>query len=307
MLDYLSSLPGAMILGLIWTIMALGVFITYKILNIADLTVDGSFVTGGIVAAVLITNGMNFMLALLIATLAGAICGLITALLHTLLGIPAILAGILTQMALWSINLIISHSRSNISVYSFSYSVLFSQNNVYDGLWKIALIVAVFLGLLYLFFGTELGASIRATGNNQDMARAQGINTKLNIVIGLMISNGLVALSGALLAQYQGFADINMGKGAIVIGLCAVVIGTAIASKISTNFLVRLSGCAIGGLIYYIIYQTVVFMGLNPNLLKALAAVIVVIFLGVPYIRRKYGDKIKKHFTNKKSSAGGNE
>ncbi len=307
MLDYLSSLPGAMILGLIWTIMALGVFITYKILNIADLTVDGSFVTGGIVAAVLITNGMNFMLALLIATLAGAICGLITALLHTLLGIPAILAGILTQMALWSINLIISHSRSNISVYSFSYSVLFSQNNVYDGLWKIALIVAVFLGLLYLFFGTELGASIRATGNNQDMARAQGINTKLNIVIGLMISNGLVALSGALLAQYQGFADINMGKGAIVIGLCAVVIGTAIASKISTNFLVRLSGCAIGGLIYYIIYQTVVFMGLNPNLLKALAAVIVVIFLGVPYIRRKYGDKIKKHFTNKKISAGGNE
>jgi putative ABC transport system permease protein len=307
MLDYLSSLPGAMILGLIWTIMALGVFITYKILNIADLTVDGSFVTGGIVAAVLITNGMNFMLALLIATLAGAICGLITALLHTLLGIPAILAGILTQMALWSINLIISHSRSNISVYSFSYSVLFSQNNVYDGLWKIALIVAVFLGLLYLFFGTELGASIRATGNNQDMARAQGINTKLNIVIGLMISNGLVALSGALLAQYQGFADINMGKGAIVIGLCAVVIGTAIASKISTNFLVRLSGCAIGGLIYYIIYQTVVFMGLNPNLLKALAAVIVVIFLGVPYIRRKYGDKRKKHFTNKKIRAGGNE
>lgn len=307
MLDYLSSLPGAMVLGLIWTIMALGVFITYKILNIADLTVDGSFVTGGIVAAVLITNGMNFMLALLIATLAGAICGLITALLHTLLGIPAILAGILTQMALWSINLIISHSRSNISVYSFSYSVLFSQNNVYDALWKIALIVAVFLGLLYLFFGTELGASIRATGNNQDMARAQGINTKLNIVIGLMISNGLVALSGALLAQYQGFADINMGKGAIVIGLCAVVIGTAIASKISTNFLVRLSGCAIGGLIYYIIYQTVVFMGLNPNLLKALAAVIVVIFLGVPYIRKKYGDKIKKHFTNKKIRAGGNE
>ena len=307
MLDYLSSLPGAMVLGLIWTIMALGVFITYKILNIADLTVDGSFVTGGIVAAVLITNGMNFGLALLIATLAGAICGLITALLHTLLGIPAILAGILTQMALWSINLIISHSRSNISVYSFSYSVLFSQNNVYDALWKIALIVAAFLGLLYLFFGTELGASIRATGNNQDMARAQGINTKLNIVIGLMISNGLVALSGALLAQYQGFADINMGKGAIVIGLCAVVIGTAITSKISPNFLVRLSGAALGGLIYYIIYQTVVFIGLDTNLLKALAAVIVIVFLGIPYVKKTYGDKIKKHYKNKKISAGGNE
>ena len=307
MLDYLSSLPGAMVLGLIWTIMALGVFITYKILNIADLTVDGSFVTGGIVAAVLITNGMNFGLALLIATLAGAICGLITALLHTLLGIPAILAGILTQMALWSINLIISHSRSNISVYSFSYSVLFSQNNVYDALWKIALIVVVFLGLLYLFFGTELGASIRATGNNQDMARAQGINTKLNIVIGLMISNGLVALSGALLAQYQGFADINMGKGAIVIGLCAVVIGTAITSKISPNFLVRLSGAALGGLIYYIIYQTVVFIGLDTNLLKALAAVIVIVFLGIPYVKKTYGDRIKKHYKNKKLSAGGNE
>ena len=307
MLDYLSSLPGAMVLGLIWTIMALGVFITYKILNIADLTVDGSFVTGGIVAAVLITNGMNFGLALLIATLAGAICGLITALLHTLLGIPAILAGILTQMALWSINLIISHSRSNISVYSFSYSVLFSQNNVYDALWKIALIVAAFLGLLYLFFGTELGASIRATGNNQDMARAQGINTKLNIVIGLMISNGLVALSGALLAQYQGFADINMGKGAIVIGLCAVVIGTAITSKISPNFLVRLSGAALGGLIYYIIYQTVVFIGLDTNLLKALAAVIVIVFLGIPYVKKTYGDRIKKHYKNKKISAGGNE
>ena len=307
MLDYLSSLPGAMVLGLIWTIMALGVFITYKILNIADLTVDGSFVTGGIVAAVLITNGMNFGLALLIATLAGAICGLITALLHTLLGIPAILAGILTQMTLWSINLVISHSRSNISVYSLSYSVLFSQNNVYDALWKIAIIVALFLGLLYIFFGTELGASIRATGNNQDMARAQGINTKLNIVIGLMISNGLVALSGALLAQYQGFADINMGKGAIVIGLCAVVIGTAITSKISTNFLVRLSGAAVGGLIYYIIYQTVVFMGLNPNLLKALAAVIVIVFLGIPYVQKTYGDKIRKHFKNKKIKAGGNE
>ena len=300
MLDYLSSLPGAMVLGLIWTIMALGVFITYKILNIADLTVDGSFVTGGIVAAVLITNGMNFGLALLIATLAGAICGLLTALLHTLLGIPAILAGILTQMALWSINLIISHSRSNISVYSFSYSVLFSQMNVYDALWKIALIVAVFLGLLYIFFGTELGASIRATGNNQDMARAQGINTKLNIVIGLMISNGLVALSGALLAQYQGFADINMGKGAIVIGLCAVVIGTAIFSKIAKNFAVRLLTVAVGGILYYIVFQTVVFLGLDTDLLKMLAAIIVAIFLGVPYLKRTYWPRIKKHFADRK-------
>ena len=304
MLDYLSSLPGAITLGLIWSIMALGVYITYKVLNVADLTVDGSFVTGGIVAAVLITNGMNFFLALLIAIIAGAICGLITGLLHTCLGIPAILAGILTQMALWSVNLLISGGRSNISIASFSFKVLFSQVAVYDALWKIALIVAFFMIALYMFFGTELGASIRATGNNQDMSRAQGINTKLNIVIGLMISNALVALAGALLAQYQGYADINMGRGAIVIGLCAVVVGTAITTKISPNFLVRLLGCAVGGLIYYIIFQTVVFIGLDTNLLKALAAVIVIVFLGVPYLKDKYGNRIKKHYTNKHLAGG---
>ena len=307
MLNYLSSLPGAMTLGLIWAIMALGVYITYKILDIADLTVDGSFVTGGFVAAVLIVSGVNFFLALLIAFIAGALCGLITGLLHTLLGIPAILAGILTQMALWSVNLLIGSSRSNIAISSTSFSLLFSQSNVSDALWKIGLIVAIFIVLMYVFFGTELGASIRATGNNQDMSRAQGINTKFNIVLGLMISNGLVALSGALLAQYQGFADINMGKGAIVIGLCAVVIGTAIVSKISQNFLVRLLGVAIGGLIYYIVFQTVVFIGVDTNLLKMLAAIIVIIFLGVPYIRRKYGDKIKKHFINRKIAKGENK
>ena len=304
MLDYLASLPGAISLGLIWTIMALGVYITYKVLDIADLTVDGSFVTGGIVAAVLITSGVNFFLALLIAMLAGAVCGLITGLLHTLLGIPAILAGILTQMALWSINLIIGSSKSNISISNNSFDVLFSQANVSDALWKIGVIVAVFIVLLYVFFGTELGASIRATGNNQAMSRAQGINTKFNIVLGLMISNALVALSGALLAQYQGFADINMGKGAIVIGLCAVVIGTAIVSKISTNFLVRLVGVSIGGVIYYIVFQTVVFIGVPTNLLKMLAAIIVIIFLGIPYVRRTYGDAIKKHYLNKKIAKG---
>lgn len=304
MLDYLASLPGAISLGLIWTIMALGVYITYKVLDIADLTVDGSFVTGGIVAAVLITSGVNFLLALLIAMIAGALCGLITGLLHTLLGIPAILAGILTQMALWSINLIIGSSKSNISISNNSFEVLFSQANVSDALWKIGIIVVAFIVLLYVFFGTELGASIRATGNNQAMSRAQGINTKFNIVLGLMISNALVALSGALLAQYQGFADINMGKGAIVIGLCAVVIGTAIVSKISTNFLVRLVGVAIGGVIYYIVFQTVVFIGVPTNLLKMLAAIIVIIFLGIPYVRRTYGDAIKKHYLNKKIAKG---
>ena len=303
--NYFSSLPGAISLGLIWAIMAVAVYITYKILNVADLTVDGSFATGGIVAAVLITNGVNFGLALLIAFLAGLACGLITGLLHTFLGIPAILAGILTQMALWSINLKISGGKSNVSISAMSYKLLFSQMNVPDTLWKIGIIVVVIVGLLYLFFGTELGASIRATGDNQYMARAQGINTKFNIVLGLMISNGLVALSGALLAQYQGFADINMGKGAIVIGLCAVVIGTAIVSKISPNFLVRLTGVVIGSIIYYFVYQTVVFLKFDTNLLKMLAAVVVIVFLGVPYLRKTYGDKIKKFFDNRKIAKEG--
>ena len=307
MLDFLNTLPGALALGLIWSVMAIGVYITYKVLNIADLTVDGSFVTGGIVAAVLITSGMHFVLAIIIATLAGAVCGLITGLLHTLLGIPAILAGILTQMALWSINLLISAGRSNVAVSVYSNTVALSQSVVGDALWKGALIIALIVGLLYLFFGTQLGASIRATGNNQDMARAQGINTKMNIVLGLMISNALVAFSGALLAQYQGFADINMGKGAIVIGLCAVVIGIAITSKISQNFLVRLLGCVMGGLIYYIIFQTVVFLGIDTNLLKMLAAIIVIIFLGVPYLQRTYGARVRKHYKNKKIVEGRSE
>ena len=307
MLEYLSSLPGAISLGLIWAIMGIGVYITYKVLNVADLTVDGSFATGGIVAAVLITNGVHFVLALLIAFIAGLLCGLITGLLHTLLGIPAILAGILTQMTLWSINLLVTGGRSNISVSALSFDLAFSQINVPDALWKLALVVLIIVGVLYWFFGTELGASIRATGNNQDMARAQGINTRFNVVLGLMISNGLVALAGAMLAQYQGFADINMGKGAIVIGLCAVVIGTAIVSKISPNFLVRLLGVSIGAVVYYIVYQTVVFLGLDTNLLKMLAAVVVAVFLGIPYIKKVHGEWAKKRFRNHKVIDGGDK
>ena len=304
MLEYLSSIPGALALGIIWGIMAIGVYITYKVLDIPDLTVDGSFAVGGIVSAVIITNGGHFMLALLAGFGAGLICGLITGLLHTLLGIPPILAGILTQLALWSINLKISSGKSNISISVRHFSVLLSQINIGDALWKLALILVIVTVLLYLFFGTQLGASIRATGNNPDMSRAQGINTKFNIVLGLMISNALVALAGSLLAQYQGFADINMGRGAIVIGLCAVVIGTAIVKKITPNFLVRLLGVCLGGLIYYFIYQTVVFIGLDTDLLKMLAAVIVAVFLGIPYLNKKYGSKIKKHFKNKKIAEG---
>lgn len=300
MLNYLSSLPSAISLGIIWGIMAIGVYITYKVLDIPDLTVDGSFATGGIVSAIIITNGGNFFLALLVSFAAGLACGLITGLLHAFLGIPPILAGILTQLTLWSINLVISHGKSNIAISVRQYYVLLSQLNIGDALWKIGLIALAIIGLLYLFFGTELGASIRATGNNPHMSKAQGINTKFNIVLGLMISNGLVALAGALLSQYQGFADVNMGRGAIVIGLCAVVIGTAIVSKISPNFFARLTGVVIGSIIYFIIFQTVVFLGLNTELLKMLSAVVVAIFLGVPYLQKKYGMKIKKHFKNKK-------
>ena len=294
-------------LGLIWGLMAIGVYITYKILDIPDLTVDGSFATGGIVAAILIVNGSHFMVAILVAFLAGLACGLLTGLLHTLFGIPAILAGILTQMALWSINLLVNNGASNTSISNKSFDIIFAQVNIPDALWKMGLVILLVIGLLYLFFGTELGASIRATGNNQKMSKAQGINTKLNIVLGLMISNGIVALSGALLAQYQGFADINMGRGAIVIGLCAVVIGTMLFSKIAKNFAVRLGAVAVGGIIYYIIFQTVVFIGLDPNMLKMLAAVIVALFLGIPYIKRTYWGRIKKRLDNRKLMKGGED
>lgn len=299
MIEYLSSIPSSIVLGLIWGLMALGVYITYKILDIPDLTVDGSFATGGIVAIVLINSGMHCLLALLIAFIAGLVCGLITGLLHTLLGIPAILAGILTQMSLWSINLLINSNTSNIRIADESAALILSKD-VVGGIWKMAIVIVVIIGLLYLFFGTELGASIRATGNNAKMSRAQGINTKLNIVLGLAISNGLVALSGALLAQNQTYADINMGRGAIVIGLCAVVIGTLIFSKIAKNFAVRLASVIVGAVIYYIIFQTVLFLGLDPNLLKVLAAVIVAVFLGIPYIKRTYWGRIKKRIDNHK-------
>ena len=302
MLSYLSSLPGAVTLGIIWAIMALGVFITYKVLDIPDLTVDGSFATGGAVCAIVITSGHTFWLALLLGFIAGALCGLLTGLLHTFLGIPPILAGILTQLALWSINLKIMLGRANTSISARTYlnQIIFSQLKIPDALWKVALIALLLVVILYVFFGTELGASIRATGNNPKMSRAQGINTKFNIVLGLMLSNGIVALSGALLAQYQGFADINMGRGAIVIGLCAVVIGGAITKHISPNFLIRMLGVVMGAIVYYFVYQTVVFLGFDTDLLKMLAALVVAIFLGGPYLYKTYISRLIKAIKNKK-------
>ena len=290
--NWIGALPGVLAQGMIWGIMAIGVFITFRILDIADLTVDGTICTGAAVCAVLLVSGVNAWAAIAIATLAGVLCGLITGILHTFFGIPAILAGILTQMILWSANLIIM-GKANVALTAVSDSKLISNldtESLVSNLILLEFVVAV-AGLLYWFFGTELGVSLRSTGSNPNMSRAQGINTDLAKVLGLMISNGLVALSGALLAQYSNAADINMGKGAIVIGLAAVVVGEAVVSKISGNFIVKLFGVVVGAVIYHMIYQTVILLGMNSDLLKALSAVVVIIFLGIPYVKRKYFSK----------------
>lgn len=290
--NWIGALPGVLAQGMIWGIMAIGVFITFRILDIADLTVDGTICTGAAVCAVLLVSGVNAWAAIAIATLAGVLCGLITGILHTFFGIPAILAGILTQMILWSANLIIM-GKANVALTAVSDSKLISNLDTESRVSNLILLgfVVAVAGLLYWFFGTELGVSLRSTGSNPNMSRAQGINTDLAKVLGLMISNGLVALSGALLAQYSNAADINMGKGAIVIGLAAVVVGEAVVSKISGNFIVKLFGVVVGAVIYHMIYQTVILLGMNSDLLKALSAVVVIIFLGIPYVKRKYFSK----------------
>ncbi len=293
-MTFINALPGAIAQGLIWGLMAIGLYITYKVLDFADLTVDGSMVTGAVVfAALFITNGVNIWVALLVATLAGAIAGLMTGVFHTIMGIPPILAGILTQLSLWSINLKIL-GQSNMAIPSRNYDLLISNLDVVPTIFIMLSIVGVIILGLYWFFGTKLGCSIRATGCNENMSRAQGINTKWTKIIGLMLSNAIVALSGALLAQLQGAADINMGRGAIVIGLAAVIIGTAIVSKISENFAVQLVGVALGGIIYYIVYTLVIALGLDTDLLKLLSALIVAIFLAIPYLKKTYFDKPKK-------------
>ena len=283
---FLGSLPGAAAQGIIWGIMAIGVYLTYRILDFADLTVDGSFGTGGAVLVMCTFSGMNIYVSLLFAFLAGCFAGLATGIFHTVFGIPPILSGILTQLALYSINLdIMGKSNQTLSVdkYNLIISMRFINKSIIVGLIVTAVIVAV----LYWFFGTELGHSIRATGNNQNMAKANGINTNVNKVITLVISNGIVALSGALLSQYQGFADINMGRGAIVIGLAAVIIGEVIFGKIFKNFALRLLSAVIGGIIYYILITFVIAVGLPANDLKLFSALVVALFLGIPYWKNK--------------------
>ncbi len=287
-----DALPGAIALGMIWGIMAIGVYITYKVLDFADLTVDGSICTGGAVAAVLMAAGVNAWVAVLVAVLAGALAGLVTGIFHTLMGIPAILSGILTQLILWSVNLKIM-GQANTVVDTRGQYVIVTQLETGFTILKLVAFLVVIVGVLYWFFGTEAGCGIRATGSNPNMSRAQGINVNLNKIIGLMLSNALVALAGALLAQYQGFADINMGRGAIVIGLAAVIIGEAIVTHISRNFAVQLIGVVLGGIIYYIVYQFVIWLDLDTEYLKMFSAIVVAIFLAVPYLKEKYFSKIK--------------
>ena len=271
MLTFISSLPGAIAQGAVWGIMAVGLYITYKILDLADLTVDGSFGTGGAVLVVCTAGGMNIFLSLLLALLAGCLAGLVTGIFHTKFGIPAILAGILTQLALYSVNLRVLGGKANQPLSVDKYNLLISLRNINKSLIVLAIFIAVIILVLYWFFGTELGHSLRATGCNQAMARA----------------NGIVALSGGMLAQYQGFADVNMGRGAIVIGLAAIIIGEVAFGKLFKNFALKLLAAVFGGIIYYIVITLVLRLGLNANDLKLFSALVVAFFLGVPYWKSK--------------------
>ena len=280
-----GALPGACAQGLIWGIMAIGVYLTYRILDVADLTVDGSFGTGGAVCVMCLLSGQNVWVSLFMALLAGLLAGFVT--------------GILTQLSLYSINLKIM-GKANQAINVDKYSLLISlrwvkEFAIHNPIIMVIIVTAALIGILYWFFGTELGCAIRATGSNPAMSRAQGINTNFNIVLGLAVSNGLVALSGALLSQYQGFADVGMGRGAIVIGLAAVIIGEALFSRIFHNFALKMAAVSLGAIIYYIVIQLVLTLGFDANLLKLLSASVVAIFLAVPYWKGKYFSKpVKK-------------
>lgn len=306
MLSFLNALPGAMSQGLIWGIMAIGVYITYKILDIADLTVDGSFCTGGAVFVMLFSGGANVWAAMLAALLAGMLAGLVTGLLNTQCGIPAILAGILTQLGLYSVNMAVMDFKASVAINvtqadtleKLLVSLRFVQGAIRGDfpLWRhpilvVGLFTVGLIALLYGFFGTELGCALRATGSNGSMARAQGIDTDFCKVLGLMISNGLVALSGALLCQYNGANEINVGRGAIVIGLAAVIIGQVLLGKGFRNFALKLLSAVIGAIIYYIVIQIVLRLGLDTNDLKLFTALVVAVFLSIPYWKRQHSSK----------------
>ena len=288
----LSAMPGAIAQGLIWGIMAIGVYITYKVLDLADLTVDGTMATGGVVCITLMVNGVPLWIALLCAVLACMLAGLMTGVFHTLMGIPAILAGILTQFSLYSINLWIMGFKSTVSINVTRYHLLVSSRNVKklifsNPIFVTAIAIILLVLVLYWFFGTERGCALRATGANPAMARAMGINTSGSKILGLMISNGIVALASALFSQYQGSVDVNTGRGAIVIGLAAVIIGDVVFGKLFHNFGLKLLAVAIGAVIYYMVIQVVLWLKLNPLMLKLFSALVVAIFLAIPYWKEK--------------------
>lgn len=286
----LKMMPDAVAQGLIWGILAIGVFITYKLLDFSDLTVDGSICTGGAVAALLIINGVPVAVAMVAAFCAGALAGLVTAILHTRMGIPPILAGILTQLALYSINLRIM-GKSMLAVSVDKFNLLVSVRNQGSACLVAFIFVAGIIAALYWFFGTELGSAIRATGANSNMSRAQGINTDTMKVVGLVLANGLVGLSGALYTQYLGSVTVNMGRGAIVIGLAAVIIGEVLFSKIFRNFALRLLAVVIGAIVYYLVIALVVQLGLNTDDLKLFSAAFVAVALFVPHLKSKHAAK----------------
>ena len=302
---FLYALPGAVAEGLIWGLMAIGVYISYKILDIADLTVDGSICTGACVCAVLLGLGVPVWICVPAALLTGALAGTVTGLLHTLLGIPSILAGILTQLMLYSVNLVILGGKSLMAVDHRANVLMVHMSNNPMAIVAMIAMVAVTIIVLWQFFYTEVGLTLKSTGDNPDMSRAQGINVKLNKVIGLAIANGIVALAGALLAQYKGSANINDGRGAIVIGLAAIFIGLSVSLKIKPNFVVSVIGVVGGSIVYYIIYNFVILLGLKTDYLKMLSAIIVVIFLGIPYLKNEYFKRKKPLPLPMEADAGG--
>ena len=288
---FLYALPGAMAEGLIWGLMAIGVYISYKILDIADLTVDGSICTGACVCAVLLGAGMPVWVAMPAALAAGALAGTVTGLLNTLLGIPSILAGILTQLMLYSVNLVILGGKSLVAIDPRSNQLLVHMSDNPGTIVSMVILVTLTIVCLWLFFYTEIGLTLKSAGDNPDMSRAQGVNVDFNKVLGLAIANGIVALAGALLAQYKGSANINDGRGAIVIALAAIFIGLSVSLKIKPNFVCSLIGVVCGGIVYYIVYNFVILLGLKTDYLKMLSAIIVALFLGVPYIKAQYFSK----------------
>ena len=302
---FLNALPGAVAQGLIWGLMAIGVYISYKILDIADLTVDGSICTGACVCAVLIGMGVPAWVSVLIALLAGAVTGVVTGLLHTKLGIPSILAGILTQLMLYTVNLVTLNGKSLLAIDPRANQLLVHMSDNTGSIISLAIIAAITIFALYKFFYTEIGLTLKSTGDNPDMSRAQGVDVNRNKVIGLAIANGIVAMAGALLAQYKGSANINDGRGAIVIGLAAIFIGLSISLKIKPNFVVSLIGVIGGGIIYYIVYNVVILLGLKTDYLKMLSALIVALFLGIPYLKATYFTKYKDLHPSKITTPGG--